>query len=221
MTERTVPRGRLGILTFLIWMGAAAGAQRPSPPALSPLDATGRISYFIAEGIDRSGHQPGDTELAEWALAEWARATGGALRFQADAESLSQIRIYWLPWAVAGPGQLELGSMQSFRANGRLAALISIRPNAETMIEGMVRHMQQDSLLRDTIIYLTCLHEIGHALGLNDSDNRADIMWGGGKNKLSQYQRYRQRLQTRRSISRVSWLSKDDIARLKVLYPGG
>ena len=86
------------------------------------------------------------------------------------------------------------------------------------MSENAARRMRQDPLLRDTFIYVTCLHEIGHALGLSDSDDDANIMWGGGKQNLSVYQRYRQRLQTRGSIAGVSWLSKDDIARVKALY---
>jgi hypothetical protein len=209
----------LGIVTLLVWMGVTAGAQHPPPPTLVPLDATGRITYFIAEGIERSGHQAGDTELAEWAFEEWARGIGGALRFETNAdEGLSQIRIYWLPWAIAAPGQLALGETRPFRANGRPAASVSIRLNAAMMNEEMARRIRQDALLRDTMVYVTCLHEIGHALGLSDSDDDANIMWGGGKRNLSVYQRYRRRLQTRGSIARVSWLSNDDIARVKALY---
>jgi hypothetical protein len=80
------------------------------------------------------------------------------------------------------------------------------------------RRIRQDDLLRDTMVYVTCLHEIGHALGLSDSDDDPNIMWGGGRQNLSVYQRYRQRLQDRGSIVRVSWLSKNDIARAKALY---
>ena len=211
--------GWLGIVAFLVWRGVPAGAQHPSPPTLVPLDATGRITYFIAEGIERSGHQPGDTELAKWAFEEWARGIGGALRFEANAdEGLSQIRLYWLPWAIAAPGKLSLGETRPFRANGHSAALISIRPNAAMMNEDTARRMRQDALLRDTMVYVTCLHEIGHALGLSDSDDDVNIMWGGGKQNLRVYQRYRQRLQTRASIVRASWLSNDDIARAKALY---
>src|SRR5476651_2165982 len=110
MIRPTLLRWRLGIVTILGWIGVAAGAQHPSPATLVPLDATGRITYFIAEGIERSGHRPGDTALAAWAFEEWARGAGRALRFEANAdEGLSQIRIYWLPWAIARPGQLALG----------------------------------------------------------------------------------------------------------------
>ena len=34
-----------------------------------------------------------------------------------------------------------------------------------------------DKLLRDAIVYLTCLHETGHALGLQHTDAFADIMY--------------------------------------------
>ena len=86
------------------------------------------------------------------------------------------------------------------------------------MNEDTARRIRQDALLRDTMVYVTCLHEIEHALGLSDNDDDVNIMWGGGKQNLSVYQRHRQRLQTRGSIVRVPWLSKDDIARVKALY---
>ena len=34
-----------------------------------------------------------------------------------------------------------------------------------------------DALLRETIVYLTCLHESGHAFGLPHTRNFADIMY--------------------------------------------
>ena len=65
-----------------------------------PLDATGVIPFFIAEPAGGSGFKPGDRELAEWALAEWARATGTVLRFErTDREEAALLRFLWLPWA--------------------------------------------------------------------------------------------------------------------------
>ena len=43
-------------------------AQVGPPPRLTPLDATGRVTYYIADGIERSGDRAGDTELVTWAL---------------------------------------------------------------------------------------------------------------------------------------------------------
>src|SRR5687768_14053275 len=53
---------------------------------LSPLDSTGRVTYFIGEGVPGSQFRPGDRELAGWALKAWERTTGGALRFEPSRE---------------------------------------------------------------------------------------------------------------------------------------
>ncbi|MGH9673048.1 MAG: hypothetical protein ACRD44_07685, partial [Bryobacteraceae bacterium] len=63
-------------------------------------DASGQIPYFIAAAVDGSGYKAGDSELAVWALQEWERSVGGALRFRkADDEGTARLRVRWLPWA--------------------------------------------------------------------------------------------------------------------------
>jgi hypothetical protein len=96
--------------------------------------------------------------------------------------------------------------------------LVFLRPNIEQMGEVVARVARHDALMRATVIYAICLHEIGHALGLADTADRLDIMWGGGKDSLTRYQRYHLRLQNRNSISTVSWLSEGDVARIKERY---
>ena len=73
--------------------------------------------------------------------------------------------------------------------------------------------------MRDVVLYYVCLHEVGHALGLSHSDNARDIMWPGANGvTLPIYDRYRHPLMTRDDIPRMSWLSHDDIARVKALW---
>src|ERR1022692_1981450 len=57
----------------------------------------------------------------------------------------------------------------------------------------------KDDLLRDTIVYLTCLHESGHALGLAHTNQFADIMYyfGFGGDINEYFGRYRRLLSTR------------------------
>jgi len=73
-----------------------------------------------------------------------------------------------------------------------------------------------DRLLRDVIVYLTCLHETGHALGLTHTAAFEDIMYnfqyGGDIDEY--FGRYRRKLTTRADIAKYSGISPADRARL-------
>jgi hypothetical protein len=69
-----------------------------------------------------------------------------------------------------------------------------------------------DELLRDTIVYLTCLHETGHALGLPHTAAFADIMYNFqfGGDIAEYFGRYRRKLAARADIRKNSGISDDD-----------
>jgi hypothetical protein len=74
-----------------------------------------------------------------------------------------------------------------------------------------------DHLLRDAIVYLTCLHETGHAIGLMHTAVFEDIMYSFqyGGDITGYFARYRRLLKIREDIQSNSGLSPADRAQLK------
>jgi hypothetical protein len=190
----------------------ASNAQMLAP--LGPLEG-GRVSYFITppQGDEV---RPGDAELALWALESWQRATDGALTFvpAASAED-ALVRVYWAP-AAGG----QYGEMRPLEVAGRRGAAVYIRPDTAALGEEIAQAAQLDSLFRDTIVYLTCLHELGHALGLVHTAEFEDVMYffGFGGDIPEFFGRYRRTLRARADIRASPGLSAGDVDQLEALY---
>ena len=90
---------------------------------------------------------------------------------------------------------------------------------AEVAIAGDTRGESLESQIE---VYLTALHELGHALGLAHTDQFADIMYRfqAPDDATRYFARYRARVKTPSDIGtpRASGLSPDDTRRLRSLY---
>ena len=201
---------------LLLAMTIAAPTVAQTLRAIEPLDRSGRVTYFIADGEPGSQFRPADRDLATWALKAWEKSVGGGIRFEPAAEREALVRVYWVP---ASSGQY--GEMRSLEVDGRRGAAVFIRPDTEALGDDIARLARTDALLRDTVVYLTCLHELGHALGLSHTAEFRDIMYffGYGGDIPRFFGRYRDQLRTRDDIASVSGLSTDDVTRVRALYP--
>lgn len=149
----------------------------------------------------------GDPELAAWALEAWQAASGGALHLEAAPKMASaHIRVFW--------------------ANGRNGLYGEARPIVVDGVRGAEVYVlpeqssSPDTLLRDAILYLTCLHETGHALGLPHTARFADIMYSFqyGGDIEEYFGRYRRLLSTRADIRKNAGMSEADRKQLRELW---
>ena len=203
----------VGLLTIALSTVRASAPQTVLPRAL---DARSPVPYFIADGSGRTGFRPSDRQLARWALDAWQQSAPKGLRFEAATESSALVRLYW-----AEPTGGQYGEMRPLIVGGRRGAAVFIRPDVNSLGVDIAGRVRGDVLLRDTIVYLTCLHELGHALGLVHTRDFRDIMYffGYGGDIVEYFDRYRLQLRSRDDISTVSGLSEADLGRVRALYP--
>ena len=143
--------------------------------------------------------RPGDQELAEWALAAWQAASGGRLALdRVKTKESAQIRINW----TGGMAGLY-GEARRMMVEGKRGAEVYVVVPSERMA---------DDLMRETVVYLTCVHETGHALGLEHTADFADIMYSFqyGGDITEYFARYRRKLKVRADIRKHAGMSDAD-----------
>ena len=146
-----------------------------------------------------------DPELARWALESWQQASAGSLEVKRVAvENAARLRVYW----VTGRSQLY-GEARPIVFEGKRGSQVYVLPSAARPGE--------DPLNRETIVYLTCLHETGHALGLAHTDQFADIMYSFqyGGDIAEYFGRFRRQLKGRTDIEHASGMSAADRVALR------
>jgi hypothetical protein len=138
-------------------------------------------------------------------MEAWQSASGGALHLEKTADrAQAHIRVYW---ATGSDGLY--GETRAIEVDGQRGAEVYVLPT-------VVAPSEKDELLRDAIVYLTCLHETGHALGLPHTANFADIMYSFqyGGDIPEYFGRYRRLLESRADIRKHPGMSDADRARV-------
>jgi hypothetical protein len=182
------------------------------------ISAAETYTYWIqpctAEVAKQSRCEPSDSELARWALDAWRRVTPDSLTFTPAPENRARLRVYW------ASERLQLyGEARPMMVEGKPGAAIFVNPDTAQLGPEIREAAAHDRLLRDSIVYLTCVHESGHALGLRHTAEFADIMYyfGFGGDIVEYFERYRRGLTGREDISKRSGIASHDERQLRQL----
>jgi hypothetical protein len=106
--------------------------------------------------------------------------------------------------------------------DGRPAADVYVLPDTDGLGPRIALAARADPLFRDTIVYLTCVHELGHAFGLDHTRAFADIMYSFqyGGDFVAYFGRFREKLGRREDIRGASPFSAADVQAMRALYRG-
>jgi hypothetical protein len=159
--------------------------------------------------LDSRSAPPQAIVLVERAVATWSRAAAGRLVVKNEpSRDAAGIRVRFAQ--AAGVYGETLPRID--RATGFIGS-------ADVVITG---DLPTDPLDQRIVIYLTALHELGHAIGLPHTDAFDDIMYSFRRpdDGARYFGAYRRRLRSSEDIGseRATGLSDADIAALRSLY---
>lgn len=174
------------------------------------------ITYWIQPCEPGYECQAADAALAKAALATWQHEEPSLTFRQVTDIKQARFRFVWVNINESLYGEARPFVFAKGLLDDVIGYQLTIRTSTKGLGEPIESQALKDPLLRDAIVYLTCVHETGHALSLRHTANFSDIMYSfqyGGD--IGEYfQRYRRRVQSRDDFSRVSPLSAVDRERL-------
>jgi hypothetical protein len=158
--------------------------------------------------IDTQQMPPNGEALVEKAMQTWTAAAGGRFTIVKAWESTAPVRLHFMSadyrYGVTSP-----------RVNPQTGLIVK----AEVAVAS---DAGRDALERQIIVYLTALHEIGHALGMEHTADINTIMYlfrepGDGAKFFGAY---RKKLKSADDIGSAdaTGLSQDDVVTLRALY---
>jgi len=167
------------------------------------------VHAVIPVWLDPRAAPPRAGLLVDKALSTWTRAAGG--RFELRTSATRDAALIRVRFAQAD-GIYGETMPRVDRTTGTISS-------AEVLIAGDV---PGDPLQQRIVVYLTALHELGHALGLPHTDAFDDIMYSFRRPDDGEryFGAYRRRLRSSDDIGsdRATGLSPADLAALRSLY---